>query len=114
MEAVRGGAVKAYLTGAGIAQFPLPMTYDGGDVREYGALIPFNTALTVFVSSSSLHLTATAGAALSPSGIPVQVSSTDFQLPSPLPHSLARMFPPPTAKVVTHVCERDPVSAQIC
>ena len=66
-----------------------------------GGYIPFNTALNARVGGPSLGLTDQSGTALSPQGIPVQVSPADFQFPPLYPAPLAQMFPPPKAKVVT-------------
>jgi hypothetical protein len=99
-ESVHGGAVRAYVSGAGAAQVPLNMISDTGGIRDYAMFIPFNSPMTVFVSGHSLLLTDKAGAALSSQGIPIQVSPADFQMQPLSPPSLARMFPRPTSKVV--------------
>ena len=99
-ESVHGGAVRAYVSGAGAAQIPLNMISDAHGIRDYAMFIPFNSPLTVFVSGHSLLLTDKAGTALSPQGIPIQVSPADFQMQPITPPSLALMFPRPTSKVV--------------
>jgi hypothetical protein len=99
-ESVHGSAVQAHLSGAGFALVPLPVISESLNIRDYGTFVPFNTSMTVFVSSHSLLLADQTGAALSPQGIPIQVSPADFQLPPLSTPSLARMFPRPTAKVI--------------
>lgn len=99
-ESVPGAAVKVSVTGASISPRPLPVISDAGIARDHGMFIPFNTPLTVLVSSTAVQLATNAGATLNPAGIPVLVSPGDFQHPNPLSPSLAHMFPRPTAKVV--------------
>lgn len=99
-ESVPGGAVSAYLSGSGVAQFPLPVVSSGQGFRDYGTYIPFNSPLIVFVSGHSLALQDKAGAVLNPQGISIQVLPADLQLPQPPPPSLGAMFTRPTAKVV--------------
>jgi hypothetical protein len=98
-ESVPGAAVQAHVSAAA-ARHPLPIVADAGFFRDYGMFIPFNTPLTVFVSSRTLHLASDTGVPLSPAGIPIQISPSDFQSQNPLPPGLARMFPRPTAKVI--------------
>jgi hypothetical protein len=99
-EAIPGSNVRAFLTGAAVNQFPLPMTYDNGRIRDYSAVVPLNSALNAVVSSGSVALADKTGAALSPLGIPFQVSAADVSSPNLLSGSLALMFPRPTAKIV--------------
>jgi hypothetical protein len=99
-ETVPRAGVAAYLSAAGVKQFLLPVVYDNGRIRDYGAVVPINLPLTAVVSSSSVLLTDENGAAPSATGTPLQVAQPDPTVPSWFPPSLASMFPRPTAKVV--------------
>lgn len=99
-EAIPGANVHAYLTGAAVKQFPLPVTYDDGRIRDYSAVVPLNSALTAVASSGSVTLADKTGAAVDPLGVPFQVSPADVSAPNPLTGPLALMFPRPNAKVV--------------
>jgi len=98
-ESVHGAAVGVILVGSSMAKLPLPLILDSGSFRDYGLFVPFNSPLTVLVTGSSLSLTDQSGAALNPSGIPFQVSPSDFPS-TPRPSALVSMFRPPTAKVI--------------
>jgi hypothetical protein len=99
-EAIPGSNVRAFLTGAAVKQFLLPVTYDNGRMRDYSAVVPLDSALSAEVSSGSVALTDKTGAALSPVGIPFQVSAADISSPNLLSGLLAFMFPRPTARIV--------------
>jgi len=53
-ESVHGSSVSVHVTGAAVKQFPLPMVYDSGRVRDYGAVVPMNSPLNVVVGSGSV------------------------------------------------------------
>lgn len=99
-EAVPGTAIHAHLTGAGIKQFPLPMVYDNGRIRDYGTVVPQNSALNAVVSSGSVLLADKNGAAPSAQGILFQIAPAAVNAPNPLPPPLAAMFPRPTATII--------------
>lgn len=97
VEAVRGQAVSASVTGGPGGPVLLPLIYDDGVIRDYGAVVPQNVALKAIVAASAqLSLTGTTGAAPSAQGIAFQATP-----PAASAVSLStRMFPPPDATVV--------------
>jgi hypothetical protein len=99
-EAVRTSSVGVHLTGAAVKQFPLPVVYDNGRIRDYGAVVPMNAPLSAVVGSGIVVLADANGAAPGAQGIPFQVSTADVNAPPLGPASLGRMFPRPTAKIV--------------
>jgi hypothetical protein len=99
-ELVHSSSISAHLTGVAVKQFPLPVVYDNGRIRDYGAVIPMNSPLSAVVSSGSVVLADETGAAPSPLGIPFQVFAADVNAPALVPASLALMFPRPKAKIV--------------
>ncbi len=98
-ETVRGGAVTAFVAGGTIPQFPLPLIYDHGSVRDYGAVVPMNLAMRARVVSASLVLNDSTGVPLGAEGVPFQVTAADFPA-NTLPREVARMFPRATAKFI--------------
>src|ERR1035437_10138031 len=67
-ETLHGAGMRAYVTSSSIKQFVLPLMFDNGRIRDYGAVVPMNLPLTV-IAASSVPLTDQTGAALSPLGI---------------------------------------------
>jgi hypothetical protein len=99
-EVVKGAALSASLTGPSVKAFPLPVVYSDSLVRDYGAVIPINVAMSATISSQTLTLTDSSGAPLSAAAIPFQVLPTDIEVTgAPLSPS-TRMFPPPDAKMI--------------
>lgn len=98
VETVRGSGVTVFLTAAAVNQFPLPLIYDNGRIRDYGAVVPMNSAMRARIASSSIALSDERAAPLGAEGVPLQVTAADFQTASGVPRALARMFPRPTAK----------------
>jgi hypothetical protein len=99
-EVVHGSGVGVHLTGGAFKQFPLPVVYDSGRIRDYGAVVPMDFPLNVVVASGSVVLSGDNGAAPSAQGIPFQVSTADVNAPPLASAALERMFPRPTAKIV--------------
>jgi hypothetical protein len=99
-EAMPSSGVSAFVSGSGMSEFPLPMIYNGGRIRDYGAVLPMNVPFVVVVGSSIVALTDATGAAASPQGTSFQVTPQNVSTPPWFPPSLALMFPPPTAQMI--------------
>lgn len=99
-ETVHSSGVAAFVRGAGVKEFPLPEVYDNGRIRDYGSVVPINTALDLVVSSGAAFLADRTGAAPNPQGISLRIVPPDLTTPSWFPPSLAQMFPPPTATII--------------
>jgi len=98
VESVRGSGVRVFLTGPAVSGFPLPLIYDSGRIRDYGAVVPMNSAMRARIASSSIALSDEKAVPLDAEGVPFQVTAADFQTAVGVPRALARMFPRPTAK----------------
>src|SRR5207245_2163438 len=83
-ETVPGGAIPAFVSAGPIGPFPLVVVYDDSRVRDYGAVLPLNIALTVNVVGSNVVLNDGNGKVLSLQGIPCQISPSDLQLANPV------------------------------
>jgi hypothetical protein len=99
-EGIFSTGISAIVSRPSGGPYLLPVVYDNGRVRDYGGILPLNVALRVTVSSSRVMLSDQTGAALTPQGVPFQISASDFQYSGPVMPGFRRMFPPPDAKVV--------------
>jgi len=99
-EALQSSGVAVFVTGADTGKFPLPMIYNSGRIRDYGAVVPLNQSMTVVVSSNAVLLANGKGAAPGPQGAAFQVTAPDPTTPAWFPPSFALMFPRPTATMI--------------
>ncbi len=76
-ETVHGSAIAPQVAGGPFTSFPLPLIYESASTRDYGAILPLNLAMTL-VMTSRLSLTDSTGAAVSPQGAPLSITSADF------------------------------------
>ncbi|MCC7343007.1 MAG: hypothetical protein IT170_18135 [Bryobacterales bacterium] len=83
-ETVRGQSIRLFLSASGRRQFPLPIVYDNGRIRDYGAVVPANLSLSVKVNSASLVIADRAGAAFAAQGVPFQIPSVEAAKFKPL------------------------------
>lgn len=96
-EAVHGQGVSASAIGGSAGPILLPLIFDDGRIRDYGAVVPQNTTMTAIITASTrLNLTDATGAAPSTQGIPFQASPPASASTLLLGHVL----PPPDATVV--------------
>jgi len=98
VESVRGSSVRVLLTGPAVSGFPLPLIYDNGRIRDYGAVVPMNSAMRARIASSSIALSDEKAAPVNAEGVPFQVTAADFRTATEVPRSLRWMFRPPRAK----------------
>ena len=97
LETVRGQGVSVSVAGASGGPVLLPLIFDDGKVRDYGAVVPQNIAMKATVAASAhLDLADGTGAAPSAQGVAFQ-ASPPASASTPL---LGHMFPPPDATVV--------------
>lgn len=99
-ETVTGTAVSASLASPSVKLFILPLVYSDSLIHDYGTVIPINVPMSVTVSSKTLSLADKTGAPVSASPMPFQVLPTDIAVTGAPPSPLARMFPPPDARIV--------------
>ncbi len=99
-ESVAGTAVSAFVSSASVPQFPLPVVYSDGMVRDYGTVVPINVQLSVTVSSRNVALAGSGGTAFGTSPMPFKVLPTDVEVTGAPLSPVTRMFPPPDAKIV--------------
>ncbi len=99
-ESVTGTAVSAFLSTASVPQFPLPVVYSDAMIRDYGTVVPINIPMTVTVSSRTVALADSSGAAFGTSPTPFQVLPTDIEVTGASSSPITRMFPPPDAKII--------------
>jgi hypothetical protein len=99
-ETVKGAAISAAVSGGPLTRFPLPLIYEDALIRDYGTVVPISVPLSVTVSSGTLSLTSSSGAALSSAPIPFQILPTDAEVTGAQASSALRMFPPPDARIV--------------
>ncbi len=99
-EPLPRAGVQAYVSAPGVKQFLLPVIFDDGRVRDYGAVVPMNVPLTAFVSSPVVLLVDKSGAAPNPVGMALVVTPPDPAEPSWLPPRATSMFPRPTATML--------------
>jgi hypothetical protein len=97
---VKGAAVSAALSGGPFTRFPLPLIYEDKLIHDYGTVVPVSVPLNVTVSSGTLSLADSTGAALSSAPIPFQILPTDAEVTGAQPSFALRMFPPPDARIV--------------
>jgi hypothetical protein len=98
-EAIRGQSVSVTIVDASGTRFLLPMTYDDGRVRDYGAVVPINAQMRAMVNGAGgFLLNDAAGAALSPQGVPFQVA-----LASATPTVRTNFFKLPPSVTMVHV-----------
>jgi hypothetical protein len=88
--------VSVSITGGSAKPFFLPVTYDDGNIRDYGATVPLNLPMNATVFDGG-HVTIVDryGAALASGGVPFQA------LPTVVP-AVKEFFPPPDA-IFIHV-----------
>jgi hypothetical protein len=98
VETVRGSGVTVLLTGPAVSGFPLPLIYDNGRIRDYGAVVPMNSAMRARIASGGIALSDEKAAPLNAEGVPFQVTAADFQNATEVPRPLRWMFRPPRAK----------------
>ena len=99
-ETLAGIAVSAFVSSASVKQFPLPMIYSDGNVRDYGTVVPINIPMSVTITSNAVALADSTGAPLSRSAMPLQVFPTDIEVTGAPPSPVTRMFPPSDAKMI--------------
>lgn len=86
--------VSVSITGATAKPFFLPVVYDDGNIRDYGAVVPLNLPMNAMVFDGG-HVTIgdRQGAALASGGVPFQA------LPVAVP-AVKPFFPPPDATFI--------------
>jgi hypothetical protein len=99
-ETVKGAAISAALSGGPLTRFPLPLIYEDNLIRDYGTVVLISVPLNVTVSSGTLSLTDSTGAALSSAPIPFQILPTDAEVTGAQASPALSMFPPPDARIV--------------
>jgi hypothetical protein len=95
-----GDGISVLLTAPGRGAFPLPVVYDSGRVRDWGAVVPVNLPMSVTVNSSKLRLRHQSGAAPDPQGIPFQILPSDIPDEASVAASHGFHFRPPDAKII--------------
>ncbi len=99
-ESVTGTAVSAFVSSASVPQFPLPVVYSDGKIRDYGTVVPINIPMSVTVSSRTVALAGSSGSAFGTSPTPFQVLPADIEVTGAPLSPTTRMFPPPDAKII--------------
>jgi hypothetical protein len=99
-EGTKGAAVSAVVAGASLKQFPLPLIFSDGLIRDYGAVVPIGVPLSAAVSSNTLALAGAGGTALSAAPMPFQILPTDIEATGAPQSPITRMFPPPDARII--------------
>ena len=95
-----GTAVSAFLSTASVPQFPLPVVYSDGKIRDYGTVVPINIPMSVTVSSRTVALAGSSGSAFGTAPTPFQVLPADIEVTGAPLSPTTRMFPPPDAKII--------------
>ena len=100
VESGTRAGIAASLTDAATRRFPLPIVYDNGRIRDFGAVVPLNQPLRVVAAGGRINLADQAGAVLSELGLAFQIKPEDFLVLAPLAARLSPMFRAPDAKMV--------------
>ncbi len=74
VETVRGQAIAPSVSGAGGGSVPLPLVYDDGRVRDYGAFVPLNLQMQLNVASPQLKLSDNSGQAVAAQALSFQAA----------------------------------------
>jgi len=99
-EELPSTGVSVCLSGDGVAQLPLPVTYNSGRVRDYSTVVPVGAALKDVVRSGAVGMVDSKGNTPGAQGLSFVATAPTTATPSSLPASLAIMFPPPTTQMI--------------